>query len=254
MVRLGKRVFYRRYIRRFLSAGCMGGAVCYFLLSQYAIASVPVIVGEAFDIESRELVYTETHRWPANGEHQVIYREPSGETFAEKTIVYGEQPTAPSVWQHNQRIGETFVTSTVQDGRLEASYTRTNDNVSKSRSFAVSPSLVIDAGFHPFILEHWKALLAGHEQQINYLLPIRMQEIALNVALVDCVEIQADRVCFTITASNWLLALVAKPLHLVYDTETQRLVEFRGKSNIAAKSGDYHSVKITYTYTDALNE
>lgn len=231
------------------------GRVRYFIIPMMGLlfcsvvnASSPFVIGEAFDAESQALVYTESHHWSANDEHQVIYREPNGDIFAEKSIVYGDQPAVPDIWQYNQRIDETFKTNKTADGLLEAHYSRAGNDASKSGLFTISDFMVVDAGFHPFVAKHWRALVAGDKLEIQYLLPTRMRAVTLDISRVKCVDKEATDVCLMITASNWFIALLAKPLQLVYELETQKLIEFRGKSNIAGKTGDYHRVKIVYRY------
>ena len=47
---------------------------------------------------------------------------------------------------------------------------------------------------------------------------------------------------------NWLLAVFAPSLKLVYDKSNRRLIEYEGLSNIPDSGGDRQDVRIIYEY------
>ena len=55
-----------------------------------------VVIGEAFDIDSQQLIYVEKHRYIEGNQHEVKYYDPNGDLFAEKRLRYGQYEQAPA--------------------------------------------------------------------------------------------------------------------------------------------------------------
>jgi len=206
------------------------------------------IEGKAFDLDSDQLVYTEEHVLNGDGNHEVIYKEPSGEIFAQKSLSYNNNPQAPDVEQVNSRIGEVIEVKSIDNNRLSASYAREDKQVSKSNTMAIPDGLVIDAGFNRFIQAHWDALRAGEKIAFEWFVPSRLKPVELVVEAKEC-ETPNSNACFVINPKNWFISLVLQPIRLSYDPEQKRLQQYEGRSNIAAKDGDYHKVRIEYSYS-----
>ncbi len=208
-------------------------------------SAVEHIYGEAFDLNSNALVYTEEHIF-VNSNQKVVYKEPDGSVFANKTLDYSHSLLVPDVWQLNERIDETIDLRKVGSGYLQAKYLRGDKNIDKSKTLMIEHTMVADAGFNTFVLQNWDELAAGSTEEFLWFVPSRLKPIRLQVSSAECAD--GGHTCFTIRPSNWLLGLALKPIKITYDSGDRQLLRYEGRSNIAAPSGEYHSVRIEYSY------
>jgi hypothetical protein len=54
--------------------------------------------------------------------------------------------------------------------------------------------------------------------------------------------------CLRIGVKSWWLGLVAEPIYLAYEQDSQRLLQFRGVSNLKDSKGKSQAVVIRYSY------
>tara|TARA_R110002072_G_scaffold69143_2_gene167745 strand:- start:13002 stop:13706 length:705 start_codon:yes stop_codon:yes gene_type:complete len=210
-------------------------------------------IGEAFDLNSNELLYSETHcLTPDAVTRQVLYRNPEGELIAYKVLDYEAGSTTPSFEQHNLYSNESVAVA-LQRGAVVV--TTSDDRSSgESSSSTLTPAsgspVVIDAGFDAFVTRHWGNLVAGEQQRFQF--PVAASEalVKLQIEAAPCsYQTQSDQ-CFRLAVDNWLLRLVADSIELGYDAQSRRLTRFRGVSNIGDGSGSGLAVDIHYRYHD----
>lgn len=206
------------------------------------------LVGRAYDLASGELVYTEAHYFFEDKRHQVIYREPGGDVFAEKMLNYSHGDWSPAFEQTNHRFREEVTVSHMPEGQVFASYSSRKKTI-EQKLLPLSKNTVIDAGFNAFIQSHWQSLVSEDSMQFDYLVPSRLELLTLSVKSVDC---QLRYRCFEIRAANPVIAFLMGEIHLKYDAESHQLVEFSGRSNIAQENGKYHKVRIEYSRGEAV--
>ncbi len=123
--------------------------------------------------------------------------------------------------------------------------------------------LVSDAGFDRFIAENWQVLVDDRDSiGFDFAVPSRAQSVPMTIAPLDS-KTCADKVlggvpdtiagevatdyCFKLTARNWIVAQVLRPIYLTYDVD-QRLSVFRGLSNIRGAKNERLRVLINYQY------
>jgi len=217
---------------------------CYVSVSQANQVSAQAVIGEAYDIKSKRLVYTEEHHFMEGDEHSVIYREPDGTVFAKKKIDYSRGVFTPSIKQHNQRMGEVIEINLSAAGYLQAQYQKSEHSQVEKALVSLSDIEVIDAGFNRFVKHHWDALQAGEIVFFEYFVPSRLKAITLQAESLPCAE--KTSVCIEIKPKKWLFSLLLKPILLQYSGQNKALEIFEGRSNIADSSGEYHRVKIEY--------
>jgi len=181
--------------------------------------------GSARSVDGGELLYREFHRCEPGGVHcRVEYRGADEHLFAFKQLDYSRAPWAPSVHFEDSRHDEQ---QTIEADKVDA-------------------GVVIDAGFDNFVREQWPALVAGETVVFEF------QPVALDrpIAMRATVEenCERERLCIRVQPNNWLLGLVVQEIDLVYSRAGQRLLEFRGVSNIADSEGRSQAVEIRYEY------
>lgn len=201
------------------------------------------INGYAYDIVTGELRYTEEHVFDEGKQHRVFYREADGKQFAEKLLDYSSGWLTPQVLQINNRLGEKIEVVALDSENLKGMYRASQDSKEKVKTVRLDNRLVVDAGFNYFIKHQWHRLITGERIEFDYLVPTRLSKVRLAASKIGC---EAIYTCFKITAANRLLAMVIKPIRLVYLTDVKQLYEFEGRSNIASADGSYETVIIKY--------
>lgn len=201
-------------------------------------------VGKAYDIESGELLYTEEHRLERAGgtpqRETVRYVTPGGDTLAEKEMTYW-QPERPGYRLEVTDPERTEVVEPDDDGITIES--------KKSGTLAWSednPS-VIDGGFHYFILSHFDQLLEGDSVDFQFLAPTRVRWLGLRVEPAG----QADgQLRLDLRVQSTVLSWVVSDIELTYDTDTRKLLRYRGLTNLPDPDGGNYTADIKYQYPE----
>ncbi len=221
--------------------------------SVYAAESGGGVVGEAYDLESDELLYREFYC--ANGnpdEMEVIYRNEAGNLIARKLLDYASGPTTPSFVQQNIYSSE-IIEVELQAGKVSMTVLdAVNSEPKKTSSTQTDGKLpvVIDAGFDEFVRSHWDSLVAGEKKRFLFPFAERDSLVELRIKPAACNYRTETDQCFKLELSNWFVRMLVNPIELGYDPELRRLTRYRGLSNIGDGKGNGLVVDIRYVYQD----
>lgn len=208
------------------------------------------IVGSARQLETDDLLYCE-YFYPQEDSEKVIveYRDLNQQVLVRKVLDYSSGDTQPSVYQEDFRHGELRKVEFTAKDRLSVRYRKANAEKVKEAELPLGENTVIDAGFDYAVRKHWQELMANESVKINFLSPVHLRTIRLTISLSDksCGQ-RSDETCLSIRPSNPILNWLVKPLILVYNNDTQRLVSFEGSVNITSEVGETLSAKIIYHY------
>ncbi len=203
----------------------------------------------AYDAEGEHLLYEEFHNNLSRDGHTVRYAAPSGELIAEKNLDYSTRGYQPSFTLTNNITGEVLKVNTEAQALtlelLEIEQGAQPTKKSRTLTLDVNAALVVDAGFVNYLTSHWETLSAGETLSFNFLLPDHLKAYPLRAFEVACED---NSLCVRITLKNRLFAFFSSDIHLEFDRQTQRLLRYRGRSNIALNDGDYPLVDIRYRY------
>lgn len=217
-----------------------------------AASGVTQTIGEAFDMQSNELLYRETHCLKSNNTaRQVTYQTEEGQVIARKLIDYKSGMTTPSFVQQNLVTNETIKVE-LSGEEVTMSVLDTNQvprNITRKRVSEKIP-MVIDAGFDYFVQENWNQLVAGKTQIFQFPLASRAKLVELRLNPTTCSYDSETDQCFKLDVNSWLLRILVAPIELGYDTDLKRLKRYRGLSNIEDKKGKGMVVDIRYRYQD----
>lgn len=270
----------------FFRAGCKSYIafslflVCIF--SQTATAATPqpanMVIGEAYDLTTGRLLYTETHRELGPKRWQVLYRADGGEMIAEKLVDSSGSSIQPSIVMKNFWSQELSVVGQADDGdslrvehgdaplaapdeaRLGSAVTSTLDD---SKRLALpfkqvkSNNTVVDAGFDSYVRRHWQTLMSDEKLNFYFMVPSRLTRLAMTIERTPCdttdpsPELTMDEpvVCFRTQVKNFMVRLLVPPIDLTYGTNTKKLLRFQGLGNVADKNQKMMKVDIRYRYT-----
>lgn len=108
--------------------------------------------------------------------------------------------------------------------------------------------VIIDAGFHRFMLENWEALAEGKRVTFNYLLLHKARLIPMVVRKKACAD--QSQLCLKISLDNILLRHLVPSLRLNYEIASKRLVHYSGPGPLASARGRGLMVNLDYRYLD----
>ena len=218
-----------------------------------AAGNIGDTVGMAYDLQSGELLYRETHCISSDGlDREVVYQDPDDKLIARKLLDYTTGETTPSFVQFNHYSRESIEVGFDQGSvsmKVIDSDSRSVNKAALAQPGETMP-VVIDAGFDGFVRQHWDELLAGAEREFQFPFADRQSLVELRIQPLSCsYETQTDQ-CFRLDLANWLLRVLVKPIELGYDADSRRLTRYRGLSNIGDANGDGLEVDIRYRYDD----
>jgi len=223
-----------------------------------ALASTPWTVGSAFHVADGSLAYRELH-FPAPDQpglsSRVEYQDASGRTIVSKSLDFSRSVTAPAIDQVDQRTG-TRVFTRHEGGRLQAGYQRNADADLRTDTVRLTPDLIVDAGFDPFVRAQWQRLTAGESVKASFFVPSRLDTISVSIAPVpreECAQAPGEVLCLMVRPAGMLRVVgrFVEPLRLAYDIEQQRLQMFRGLSNLLDNEGNPQDVVVLFDYDTA---
>ncbi len=183
----------------------------------------PDVVGKATDLKTGETLYLE-HYYCSDDELRcsVFYLRPDDRVIARKDLDYATSPKAPDLKFQDFRIDkEIVIESTESDS-------------------------VVDAGFDNFVRLQWQDLAEGDDIQFPFRMVGREEPIDMLARQRD--ECEGDKLCLNIRLDSWLLGNLIDPIQLTYDRDSQRLLRFKGISNLRNDEGRTQKVDIVYAY------
>ncbi|MEO0443515.1 MAG: hypothetical protein AAFZ92_07210 [Pseudomonadota bacterium] len=221
--------------------------------------AVPDILGIATHLQSGENLYCEYHFVSDDKKTVVDYIDFNQQLIARKYLDYSLGEKTPLVKQQDFRHGELrAVTLTqgddAQQSQLTIQYRKANTDETSTSQLAFSDSLVIDAGFDAAVRQQWNALVNGEAIQVDFVSPVHLKSFKLSIVQSQSRKCKQQLsgndqgLCFLIRPANALARLFVKPLVLIYDQSSQRLLSYTGSVNITSLEGASKRARIEYHY------
>ena len=219
----------------------------------------PWVVGDAASAENGELLYREIHyRSDASASlsERVEYVNPSGELLVEKNLSGARSSITPEVEQNDLRNGTRFSIRDSGDS-MDALYRRGGQGFESSR-IDKEERLVVDAGFDPYVRAHWQALRNGETIRAEFFVPARLDTVKISIRETDaeqCAAIDSSVLCLVVRPAGILrlVGWLVEPLYLAYEQGSQRLLMYRGISNLLDEYGESQNVVIRYQYASTAS-
>ena len=224
------------------------------LLSTVALAQTQAplehLVGEAYDLDSGQLIYREHHAFEyKDGELStalVQYRRADGELIGEKTLNFEPDLYLPafrtSLYEKRYIEGLRHV----GDGQVELFRRGPGDDKDDTKRIRRRSQMAGDAGFNTYVFSRFDELLSGEAITFHFAAPNRLMDVKFKAQRIEDGEVEGMPVVRFKVAIASLLSLFLDPLILAYDPETRHLIEYRGLSNVRDESGELYEVRIVY--------
>lgn len=202
--------------------------ILFSTLAAAAPSGPPQIIGEASDPDSGEIIYREMHYCSTDALLcTVFYEDETGQPIARKQLDYSRDLLAPTLH--------------VED------YLQQQEFSAGPQDYA--EGVVVDAGFDNFIRLQWKAIAAGDSVKFPLLIAGRDKPLPMRAASDPRGICQETQLCVQVRLDSWLLGKLVPPIDLTYERGSQRLLRYRGISNISDARGRTPRVDISYRYS-----
>jgi hypothetical protein len=222
-------------------------AVLVFTAIGCAHAEVSERVGYAYDKQTGEFLYSETHREVMeNGRivtNTVSYRDSADNVFAKKYIDFQRSLTMPDFHLVNAHNGHVEGASGA-DEWLNVHFRQMSDTDVREASVETPRNGIIDAGFDRFIEQHWDALAAGEVIEREFLIPSQLDFYTFEIERVR--DENPDEHVFQLRIKSMFLQIFVQPVLVHYDSRTRSLLRYEGISNIRNGEGQNFDVRIEF--------
>ncbi|CCU73213.1 hypothetical protein [Thalassolituus oleivorans] len=205
--------------------------------------------GEAYSLDDKVLLYREVHTLIIDNDmpisREVDYIDPDGKVIAHKTSTYKGTPTTPDFELTDFRDGYQESAETDNKKRILSVKENTDSPVSIKSLDKPEYTTVVDAGFDEFVREQWQGLLAGKTESFSFAAPARLEYIDFRL-----IPINQDDTTLTVEMrlkSRWI-AWLLDPIQLTYDLTSQRLLRYKGLTNLRDDQGNGIKAEIVYRY------
>lgn len=194
-------------------------------------------VGRAYDPNSEELLYTETHKIQLDekGEYEtaeVLYKDKDGNVFARKQLSYGDDITLPET--HFYELDSPFFYKVKNKAsKLSVEYQDEQENTYENVAIEDKGFHVVDAGFDRLVSQNWQTLLDGDALTFAFLAVTRSQFFDFRLVKETDKKMQKDgQLVLRLEPSNAILRWILDPAYLSYDLDNKKLLRFTGLTNV----------------------
>jgi hypothetical protein len=226
------------------------------LLCSVASAADYSFTGYARDTETGALLYLETHEVHDAGTtselREVRYRsDAQSEPFARKTLRYGADRQRPSFEFVDQRSG--FAESVERRGDAFRVTSRAGREASlRIGTLDHGDVDVIDAGFDEFVRARWSELQRGGGLNAPFLVPSRLDAVNFRVRKVGDTRIDGAPASVIRLSLAGPLGWLLPDIDVTYRDRDQRLLRYRGLTNIRDAGGKLLSAQIDFPDADVV--
>lgn len=218
--------------------------------SNFPAASSLSYEGNAYDLASGELYYTEEHQEiRQGGTHTstlILYKNPEGKLIAKKELDFKTGYLSPSFTQHDFRDGYLEGVE-VSDQSVKVLFRKSHQHEMETSKLEVPQPLVVDGGFNYFVKKNWNTLSEGKTLQFNFVVPAEQDYFSFRLSKTKEMKYKDKQaIVFKMELENFILRQLLSPVLLTYDVDTKRLLKFEGISNINNAKGKSYFVKLVY--------
>ncbi|WP_428821083.1 hypothetical protein [Microbulbifer sp. MCCC 1A16149] len=193
---------------------------------------------------------------------RVVYYAPEGregKKIAEKRItgVIDDSgvllSTRPQISQEDFRLGEVREVTRSETG-WRMRYRGDRNSRFTETTLPIEQLDVIDAGFDPYVRQHWQQLKAGETVQFQFASPVHGRSIKLRARAIPCARAESYLCLRVELAQAFLRWIAGGEIDLEYiagadgKPGSARLARFVGVTNLLDKAGEPQRLQLDYFY------
>lgn len=225
-------------------------AIAFVLAAPVALAGTFEFQGQAI-ADNGDTLYTEHHQMQgecsagsfAPTRHQVEYRSPDGEAFAEKQLAFERSPLMPAVDFSQPTFSEQLTIGYSDNNEVKINW-QTPKGARERYSVGVPDQLVVDSGFDHFVRSQWQTLTKTDSARFRFLGPTRGDHFGFVAEPVNNSEIDADLVV-RLRPTSLVLRVLVDPIILGYNQQGA-LTHYQGLTNIRKNADTNYTATIRY--------
>lgn len=215
----------------------------------HALSDTVRFYGYAFDLKSDRYLYTEVHeqnivagKWVSGA---ISYFAPDGKKLGAKTLDFSLDPFVP-LYNYQlpglgYREGITKIGSTVELTKAD------KGGKPKLASVPKKDPITADSGFHNFLRASFPDLMARKTVPFTFIAAGNLDSYKFRAKRIEDTLFEGKKAVRFLVEANSLLRIVAPNLIVTYDPDQQRLLEYRGPSNVINPETDkVYDARIAY--------
>lgn len=205
--------------------------------------------GYAYDLKSNRYLYTEVHEQKLSGDKwlggSIRYYGADGVLLGEKKMDFSANPFIPVYDYHLPALQYQEGITSVSDSGI--AMLKSSHGKRKTVKVDNDPPMAADSGFHAFLRAHFQDLLDGKTVPFTFVAAGNLDTFKFRAKRIDDTTFEGKKAVRFLVEANSLLRVVAPNLQLTYDPEEQRLLEYRGPSNVIDPATDkVYEARIVY--------
>lgn len=234
-------------MRALLTASLL--AMCSFLGVAEAATETFRFYGYAYDLKTDEYLYTEVHEQKAVDDKwtggTIRYYAPDGTRLGTKTLDFSADPFIP-LYQYElpalgYREGITAIGKEVVLTKTDKGKKPQTESIPKTDPIAA------DSGFHSFLRHYFADLMAGKTVAFTFIAAGNLDSYKFRAKRIEDTTFEGKPAVRFLVEANSLLRMVAPNLTVTYDPKEQKLLEYRGPSNVInPETGKVYDARIAY--------
>jgi hypothetical protein len=216
---------------------------------------VQKLVGQAYDKDSGELLYTEVHQFRYDADNrpvadEVEYTSPDGVRLGGKSVDFQQSLYVPSFATELDNSGYVEGLRRQGDG-LELYRQKPGEDQAQTSQLDSSRCEAADAGFHPYVQANFDTLLQGDPVSFRFCVVSSLRSVKFKAERLDDGEIEGVRTVRIKVSVASLLGLFVDPLILSYNPANKDLIEYIGISNVRDAKGKAYQIRMRYPIRQA---
>lgn len=225
---------------------------CLILLALALPAQAEVLrfYGYAYDLKTDRHLYTEVHeqrttegRWTGGS---IRYYLPDGRKLGVKPLDFTRDPFVPVFRMDLLLEGYSEGISDAGDPLVLERRMGRNAKLER-KSLKREGPICADSGFHAFLIAHFDRLMKGEKIGFRLAVPGSLDAFRFRARRIADTSFENQPAVRFYIEPDSLLRFMVDPLELIYDAKTQRLLEYRGVSNIRNPAdGEQYLTRISY--------
>ena len=205
----------------------------------------------AHDLKTGRAVYTESYevqvengRWVSG---TTRYFFPNGAPIGERKFDFSSDRYMPIYTLDQSNVGYHEGIARIDPQHVDVFMIREGHR--QTASLTRVQNMVADCGSQPYVVDHLDQLEAGITLHFTLAVPGKTDSFRLRARKLADVEVNGRRAMRVRIELDSLLRLILPPLELTIDTETKRMLEYSGITNLKdPATRKAYSAKITFTY------
>ncbi len=205
----------------------------------------------AHDLKTGRVVYTESYevqvdngRWTSG---TTRYALPNGAPIGERKFDFSADRYVPVYTLDQSNVDYHEGITRIDAQQVDVFMVR--DGQRQTASLTRVQNMVADCGSQPYVVDHLEQLEAGATLHFTLAVAGKTDSYRLRAKKLANLEVNGRRAMRVRIELDSLLRLILPPLELTIDTETKRIIEYSGITNLKdPATRRAYSAKITFTY------